>query len=231
MPGPPRPHVTIVCATSLDGKLSTASRDPVRFTSREDRARLHALEDSSDAILVGAGTIRAEDPPLLPTAGRRAARVACGLAPAPLRAIVTGSLELPLGRALSEARESPVHVFARRTPGPSAAALEASGVHVHALDEPFTLARVLETLARLGVRTLVAEGGGELNASLLEEGLVDELKLTLCPVLIGGKTAPTLFDGAGLPAGSLRHARLVRQSLSASGELFLDYQILPQTSG
>jgi 2,5-diamino-6-(ribosylamino)-4(3H)-pyrimidinone 5'-phosphate reductase len=227
-PGLVRPHVTIVCAASLDGKLSTARRDPVRFTSRADRARLHALEDASDAILIGAGTLRAEDPPLLPTPERRAARVARGLAPNPLRVVLSASLDLPLGRSLAPTEKAPVHVFQTRGgPETGRARLEAHGIDVVAgPSSPESLAGVLALLERLGVRRLLCVGGGNVNARLFEEDLVDEVKLTVCPVLIGGKDAPTLFDGTGFPADRLRRATLVRQEVSSEGELFLDYQIL-----
>lgn len=231
MPPRARPHVTIVCATSLNGKLSTAARDPVRFTSRADRARLHALRDGADAILLGAATLRAEDPPLLPTAERRAARASRGLALDPIRAIVSRTLDLPVGRALERAREAPVHVFTTGQAGEAPARrLEDAGIHVHDLGSPLDYARVLETLAGLGVKRLVCEGGGEINAGLLEAGLVDDLALTLCPVVIGGSAAPTLVDGVGFAPDRFPHARLVRHELSPSGELFLDYQLVPGTS-
>src|SRR3954462_12255744 len=100
-------HVTLVCAVSLDGKLSTVAREPVRFPSRRDRARLHALRDAADAILVGARTIRAEDPPLLPDEKRARARAAAGKKPYPVRAIASRTLDLPLGRALVRKEEAP----------------------------------------------------------------------------------------------------------------------------
>src|SRR5581483_7321061 len=109
-------HVVVVCAVSLDGKLSTAARDPVRFTSRRDRARLHALRDAADAILLGARTIRAEDPPLLPAADRAEERARAGRRRWPVRAIFSATLDLPLGRALARQEGAPLYVFTTGEP-------------------------------------------------------------------------------------------------------------------
>lgn len=224
-----RPRVLLVAACSLDGKLSSVRRDPVTWTSRADRARLFERRDAADALLVGAGTIRAEDPPLLPTAARRAARVAAGRTGDPLRVIVSRSLDLPVARALTPAADAPVLVVGPREPGPDVAAraraLVARGLEVlPLLGAKDDLEQALAALAARGVREVACEGGGELNASLLERGLVDEVHLTICPVLLGGAAAPTLADGPGLPA--LGRARLVSCQV-VGDEVFLTYHLDP----
>ncbi|MCO5171751.1 MAG: dihydrofolate reductase family protein [Planctomycetes bacterium] len=222
-----RPRVVLVAASSLDGKLSTVGRDPVTWTSRADRARLFERRDAADALLVGAGTIRAEDPPLLPTPARRAARAAAGKAENPLRVVVSRSLDLPVGRALAPAPDAPV-VVVGPTPGSGvpearARALEAQGLEVWPLlGPPGDLARALEALFARGVREVACEGGGALNAAMLAQGLVDEVHLTVCPVVLGGAAAPTLADGPGLPAPP--RARLV-ECRQVGDEVFLTYAL------
>ena len=217
--------VTICVATSLDGKIATARRDPVTFTSRADRAHLHEQRNWADAILIGAASIRAEDPPLLPTAAARAKRTG---RPLPVRAVVSGSLDLPDGRALRAEDGSPVIVFT--TNGPDAekkAALERRGYKVVSCetDGAIDLAWALSHLADAhGVETLLCEGGGVLNAAMLAAGLVDTLTLTLCPVLIGGADAPTPVDGEGFSLEDLPNATLI--SCEPRGdEVFLCYRI------
>lgn len=226
---PPRPRVALVAAASLDGKLSSARRDPVTWTSRADRARLFERRDAADALLVGAGTIRAEDPPLLPTPARRQARAAAGRAPNPLRVVVSRSLDLPVGRALTPEPDAPVVVLgpSEGAGPPDAAArardLAARGLEVlPLLDASGDLTPALAALAARGVRDVSCEGGGELNAALLARDLVDEVHLTLCPVVLGGGAAPTLADGPGL--ASLRRARLVECRVVGE-EVFLTYAL------
>ncbi|MBX3465900.1 MAG: RibD family protein [Planctomycetes bacterium] len=224
-----RPRVVLVAASSLDGKLSTVGRAPVTWTSRADRARLFERRDAADALLVGAATIRAEDPPLLPTPERRAARAAAGRAPNPLRVVVSRSLDLPVARALTPAPDAPVLVLGPApgsgVPDERARALTARGLEIlPVLGAPDDLARALEALAARGVREVACEGGGALNAAMLAQGLVDEVHLTVCPVLLGGAAAPTLVDGPGLPA--LARARLL-ECRAVGDEVFLTYALGP----
>jgi riboflavin-specific deaminase-like protein len=221
-------HVTLVCAISLDGKLSTAARDPVRFTSRRDRERLHALRDSADALLVGAATIRAEDPPLLPDAARADSRVAAGKKRWPVRAIASRTLDLPLGRSLVRIDGAPTYVFTSGALGAGNAAarerLEAAGVVLRAA----SLTEALQILGReQGAERVVAEGGGVLNAELFAADLVDDLELTVAPVILGGSGAPTLVDGPGFSQDALKRARLVSHEATSDGELFLKYSFRP----
>ncbi len=212
-------RVTVVCAISLDGKLADASRGPVRFTSARDRSRLHALRDAADAIIVGAATIRAEDPPLLPSESRSRERVARGRRTFPVRAIFSRTLDLPIGRALSHAEGAALYVFTEGVPDEGKKArLEGAGARVRTA----SIRGALEVLAQEeGVERVLCEGGGVLNAALFAQDLVDELELTLCPVVIGGTGAPTLVDGPGLP--DLKRAKLLWHEVTPEGEVFLRY--------
>jgi 5-amino-6-(5-phosphoribosylamino)uracil reductase len=219
--------VAICTASSLDGKIATAARDPVRFTSRADRAHLHEQRDWADAILIGAATIRAEDPPLLPSAEGRQRRQAESRRPLPIRAVVSRSLDLPDGRALRAEEGSPVIVFTVAEAGDAAsAALAQRGVEVVRCGSgDVDLSAALKHLATAhGAERVLCEGGGQLNAAMLSAGLVDTLYLTLCPVVIGGAGAPTAVDGLGLPADALLKAKLVSCE-QRDDEVFLCYAL------
>lgn len=114
----------------------------------------------------------------------------------------------------------------------SSALREAAGrfarVEVVALDTSgrVDLTEVLRGLPRLGVRNLLLEGGGELNFSMLQADLIDEIYLTLCPFAFGGRTAPTPFDGNGLPKERVRKLVLRESRVGSKGELFLRYEVL-----
>ncbi|MBI3725280.1 dihydrofolate reductase family protein [bacterium] len=226
MPSKARPRVTIACATSLDGKIATAQRDPIDWTSRRDRARLHALRDGADAILIGAATLRAEDPPLLPTPERARAREKAGRRPLPVRAVVSRTLDLPLARALEPREGAPVHVFTvMDCPRAARERLTTRGIRVHVHEDEVDLARALAFLKEHeGVRSVLCEGGGVLNAALLQAGLVDELELTVVPVVIGGDLSPTLVDGIGFSRERLLRAKLVSHEATPEGEVFLRYR-------
>jgi 2,5-diamino-6-(ribosylamino)-4(3H)-pyrimidinone 5'-phosphate reductase len=224
---PGRPSVALVLAMSLDGKIATTRRDPVTFTSRRDRERLHALRDRSDAILLGARTVRVEDLPLLPTAERAAMRTRAGLTRLPLRAVVSASLDLPTsGRALERRVGAPVVIFTtERAPAERRRVLEEEGVAVEvAGTERVDLERAVALLgSRYACRRVLAEGGGTLAFALFERDQVDEVYLTVCPVVIGGEAAPTAADGAGFTKEMIRRAELVEWSAGGEGEIFLKY--------
>jgi 2,5-diamino-6-(ribosylamino)-4(3H)-pyrimidinone 5'-phosphate reductase len=221
---PARPKVTLVVATSLDGKIATTAREPVTFTSRRDRAHLHGLRDASDALLLGAATIRAEDPPLLPTAEHADARRAAGLAELPIRAVVSATLDLPVGRALAARAGGAVVVFTiDDAPTERRSALQAAGIEVEPCGrDRVDFTRALASLARRGARRVLAEGGGDLGFSLFQADLVDEVELTICPVVIGGVRAPSPADGTGFRANELKRFTLADHRVEES-EVYLRY--------
>lgn len=213
-----RPYVITNFALTLDGRAAIGGRSgPIG--SRTDVAMLKRLRAQVDAVLVGAGTMRAERyGRLVPDAGLRAWRERIGLAHDPLAVIVTASMELPWeaglfadggGRVLlltsSEAdpppTETPVRVA--RHPG------------------RVDLAEALRALrTERGVRALLCEGGPRLHAGLLAAGLVDELFLTVAPKLAGGRE-PTIVAG---DLGAVRGLEL-RWLLAEGAELFARYRV------
>lgn len=220
----------MIAAASLDGKISSAAREPVRFPSRADRIHLFARRDVSDAIVVGAGTIRAEDPPLLPSEDRRRRRVDAGLRADPLRVLVSRSLDLdPGARALRPRPGAPRLIW---TAGPDDAAradrrraLLGVGAEVLSFgDDGLDLRAALRDLRRRGVRRALCEGGGELNAAFLAADLIEDIWLTLCPLVIAGRSAPTLADGSGGSMEASRAFKLEELRRAESGELFLHYR-------
>jgi len=197
-------------AVSLDGRLAPASRTKVRLGSRRDRARMDRLRASADAILVGAGTIRAEDPPLqVRSQVLRRARAREGRSPHLLEIVLSRSLRLPprarfmtpgpAPRLLVVPRVAPVR---RRQALGDAFAIEVCG------EREVNIVRLLDRLARRGVGRLLVEGGGGTFARFLRRELVDEIHVTVCPVLLGGIGAPTLFDGEGFETSPFPRMRL-----------------------
>jgi 2,5-diamino-6-(ribosylamino)-4(3H)-pyrimidinone 5'-phosphate reductase len=207
---------------TLDGKIATAERRKFDLSSREDRRRMAALRDSAGALIVGAGTLRAEDPPPFVRGQKRPGKGRRG----PFAwVILTRSLEVPAASRVLRSDEIEKIIVA-----PEGAGTEAQERALRAVAEVWRIGRggvdlaaLLGRLRERGIRRVVVEGGGEVNFSFLEAGLVDEVFVTLCPYLLGGAGAPTLADGAGFSNASA--PRLVLLGLErAAGEVFLHYR-------
>lgn len=228
-----RPFVTLNVAASVDGKIAPVGGGKVNFGGPEDRVLMETLRAGADAVLIGGGTLRAEDPPLLiRDPAIRAARVEARGAPHPLNVVVTSSLPDDLDRMdfFREPETRKLAFTTARTPAAlRATAARFARVEVVAPDASgrVNLVAVVESLHALGVRRLLLEGGGALNFSMLDADLIDEVHLTLCPFLFGGRTAPTPFDGAGFTRDRVRKLALQDHRIGARGEIFLRYLVLP----
>jgi riboflavin-specific deaminase-like protein len=209
-----RPFVLVNMAMSADGKIATANRRIHTFGSRRDLAHLYELRATADAVMCGARTAGA-DVSLGPGGPKyRRLRLRRGLAEYPLRVLVSGSGSLDPELPLFARRFSPILVLTARRAGPgrlqrlAAVADEVVVAGEREVDFTAVLAHLAE---HWGVRRLLCEGGGELNDALFRADLVDELHLTICPFVFGGRTAPTIAEGAGLPRlAQARRFRLTR---------------------
>lgn len=200
-----RPFVLFNAAVSIDGKLAPASRRKVRLGSDRDRARMDRLRAGADAILIGAGTLRAEDPPLqVRTPAGRSTRKKERRAGPLLEILVSRTLRIPpTSRFLRDDGIPRLIVAPASAPAGALARLRARCEVWTVGRAQVEAAPLLQRLGRRGVRRLLVEGGGEVFALFFEAGLVDEIHLTVTSFLIGGRTAPTLFDGAGVAGPDL----------------------------
>jgi 5-amino-6-(5-phosphoribosylamino)uracil reductase len=222
-----RSGVTVFCnfAVSLDGKIAAADRTGAGFSSREDRRRMDGIRARADLIVVGAETVRRDDPPFhVRDAARAAARAAEGRRPTPDLCVLTRSGRLDSRLKIFHQSRHRV-LIASPAPFAPPAGARAEVLHLEVADPP-ALRSLLARFAELGYRQILVEGGGRTNALFFEAGAVDEVYLTLCPVVLGGATAPTPADGAGLPPGAPAGFDLV--ALDRAGhELFLHYRVRP----
>ncbi|MGP4012642.1 dihydrofolate reductase family protein [Streptomyces sp. 4N124] len=200
----PFPYVLLSAAVSLDGYLDDTGPDRLLLSSPADFDRVDEVRASVDAILVGAGTIRADNPRLLVNSpGRRAAREAAGKPAYPLKVTVSGSGDLdPTAKFWHTGGEKVVY-----TTDQGAQRLHATPVDadVVPLGPELDWRRLLEHLHEVrGVRRLMVEGGGVIHTQLLQQGLADELQLVLAPLFVGDPKAPRLFGPGGYQGGRLR---------------------------
>jgi len=227
-----RPFVLINMAMSADGKIAPPHRRFVAFGSRRDHANLLALRATADAVMCGARTVDSA-PATLDVGGavyeRR--RLRGGLGKQNLRIVVSGSGSVDPGAAIFRHPGSPLIVLSSgQAPKSRLAKLKrlADCVKVCGKNR-VALAQALGWLRReWAVKRLLCEGGGELNFELLRLGLVDELHLTICPKIIGGKDAPTIADGDGFARlAKAANLKLTRQRV-VGDELFTTWRIRPK---
>ncbi len=210
--------VTINAAMTLDGKIATAGGDSA-ISSKEDLKRVHRLRAASDAMMVGISTVLADDPMLT-------ARLVKGKNPA--RIVVDSRGRIPLdSRLLRTASQTRTIVaVTAQAPEETVGRIRQSGAEVIVAGKgTVDLKKLFSTLAKMGFRRLLVEGGGELNWSVLRQGLADKLIVTVAPRIAGGRLAPTLVEGDGFDLISrgvkLRLAKLERKG---TGELVLYYR-------
>jgi 2,5-diamino-6-(ribosylamino)-4(3H)-pyrimidinone 5'-phosphate reductase len=194
-------EVFVNAATSADGKLSTRERRQVRISGEADFARVDRLRASADAILVGVGTVLADDPSLErhDREHRRVLRERGEVRDGPpVRVVADSRARTPTDAAILEGEPGTCVFVSETAPADRREALAAAGATVRvAGEERVDPVAMCEELADDGTNRLMIEGGGELIFSLFEAGLVDRLSVFVGPTVIGGRDAPTLADGEG----------------------------------
>jgi 5-amino-6-(5-phosphoribosylamino)uracil reductase len=199
----PRPYVLLSVATSVDGCTDDTTPARLILSNDADLDRVDEARAGSDAIMVGAATVRRDNPRLLVrSVARREDRVARGLPASPARVTLTRSGDLDPAARFFTAGEGDRLVYAPSLAVPRVRErLAGSAAEVIDAGDPPSLGTVLADLAGRGVRRLMVEGGGRLLVQFLAAGLADELHLAIAPVFVGDPAAPRLAGETG-PAGS-----------------------------
>src|SRR5437870_6108039 len=221
------PFVAVTFAMTVDGKVTTKNYTPVDFTSREDKAHLIRQRALGDAVLVGHGTIENDNVRLgIPREDLRRERIARGQPPYPIRVIVSNKGRINPKLKIFETDFAPIIIFSTtRMPLKTREQLQEKATlclsHARCVDLRWMLQ---ELRYDFKVKYVACEGGPALFRSLLEQGLVDQLNLTIAPFLFGGKNAPTVTGVSldFLPRSircSLKEMRVV------GDECFLTYRI------
>jgi 5-amino-6-(5-phosphoribosylamino)uracil reductase len=211
---PDRPYTLLSCSMSIDGYLDSAMPRRLELSNQDDFDRVDAVRASCDAILVGAATVRNDNPRLLVRSTvRRDERIARGLPPSPIKVTVTERVGLDPCADFFTAGETEKLVYcasrrvidARSRLGPVATVVDAG--------QPVQMHTISEDLAARGVDRLMVEGGGKVHTQFLTDNLADELQLVVAPFFVGDSRAPRFVSDGRFPWNPRRRARLaeVRQ--------------------
>ncbi len=195
-------HVHVNAAVSADGKLSSRRREQIAISGPADFDRVDRIRAAADAVLVGVGTVLADDPHLtLDEEDRRVRRLQNGRSGNPARVVADSRARTPTdARILDDEAETYVLV-SEAAPEADVADLRAVGAEVvTAGTERVDLSAAFADLESSGVDRLMVEGGGEIIFSLFDANLADELTLFVGSLVVGGRDAPTLADGEGFVA-------------------------------
>jgi 2,5-diamino-6-(ribosylamino)-4(3H)-pyrimidinone 5'-phosphate reductase len=215
-------------AMTADGKIASANRAVSSFGSKADREHLLELRAQADAVMAGARTVDLNPVNLGPGPERfRKLRLRNGLAEYNLRVIVSGSGSIDPKAKIFRRRFSPIIILASsQIPKRRLRLLETLADEVRIcgekeIDFPAAL-RWLKS--KWNVERLLCEGGGEVNGALFQVGLVDELHLTLCPKILGGRNAPTIAEGENPARLTAAQPMRMISSRRVGDESFLVYR-------
>lgn len=195
------PFVFVNVASTADGKLAPASRHFIPFGSERDQRHLLELRATADAVMSGARTVDLSAVKLGPGGGKyRRQRLRAGLSEFNLRVVVSGSGSLDPDAEIFKHRFSPIIILTTARTSPAnlrRLRILADEVKICGKTSIHFPSALRWLRRKWKVKRLLCEGGGEINAALFEARLVDEVHITLCPVIFGGNHAPTPADGQG----------------------------------
>jgi 2,5-diamino-6-(ribosylamino)-4(3H)-pyrimidinone 5'-phosphate reductase len=213
-----RPHVTINCAMSADGKTASPTRKQMRISSEEDILRMYRLRNESDAVLVGIGTILADDPKLT------VKETYVSHPKQPLRVILdTKGRTPPDALALNTVSKTLIITAKGRKKTYEGAHIEVVECTTDS-DGVIDVNCALDLLYQKGVRKLLVEGGGTVIWKFLKNKVVDDLYIFIGSCIIGGKDTPTVADGEGVSPGEEIALKMIEMKQVGSGVL-IHYQL------
>ncbi len=224
------PFVFINMAMTADGKIATANRTVSSFGSHRDYIELLNLRATADAVMAGARTVDLNSVTMGPGPIQfRRRRMKHGLAEYNLRVVVSRSGSVNPEAEIFKHRFSPIIILTtRRATRQRLECLRALADEVRICgDTEIHFPKSLRWLReKWGVRRLLCEGGGEVNDALFRAGLVDELHLTVCPKIFGGRSAPTIADGTGACCLDQATQLDLKSARAWKNEMFLVYQVM-----
>jgi len=203
------PYVLLSCAMSIDGYLDRETPCKLTMSNAADFDRVDQLRAESDAIMVGASTVRRDDPHLMVRSEeRRLLRVAAGRSCSPIKVTVTGSGDLSPQAAFFADEDVEKLVYCPQASARRIAAKLGSAATVIGVGAQVSMGAVVRDLGDRGVRRLMVEGGGHLHTQFIVDELAAELQLVIAPFFVGEPGAPRFVEAGRFPWTASRRAQL-----------------------
>lgn len=220
-----RPYVILNAAMTLDGKIVTASNSS-NISGEEDLERVHELRKSVDGIMVGIGTVLADDPRLT------VHKIDANPEDNPVRIVVDSKCRTPIASRVTNKDAKTVIAMANEFKYDFVVSDRYEVFKKRGVDFFFSgdvkvdLPALMDYLYSIGIKTLMLEGGATLNFAMIKEGLIDEIRVCVAPKVVGGVNAKTLFDGEGFDTMDESVNLELVDSFSLGKDLILMYNVL-----
>ncbi len=214
-----KPYVILNAAMTLDGKIATKTGNS-EISGKEDLIRVHQLRKEMDAIIVGINTLLADDPRL--TVHKIEAKSEYN----PIRVVVDSKARTPLNFRILNKEAPTIIVVTENADSQKVKELEKKARVLKCGEDRVDLKSLMKELSRMGIKTLMLEGGSTLNYSMLENGLVDEVRVCIAPMIAGGVHAKTLVDGEGIEQMSDAVKLKLIKSYSLGPDLIIEYKVI-----
>lgn len=219
-----KPYVILNAAMTLDGKIATKTGSS-EISGPEDIIRVHELRKEVDAIMVGIGTVIADNPKLT------AHKIEAELSDNPVRVIVDSRARTPIAAKVTNKDADTIIAVANKYKSDFILSdryqeLKKRADIFFSGDDKVDLKALLNYLGDRDIRTLMLEGGSTLNFSMIKEGLIDEIRIAIAPMVVGGVDAKSLFGGEGFDEMSEAVKLELRDNYMLGKDLILVYDVL-----
>ena len=220
-----RPYVILNAAMTLDGKIATQTGSS-NISGKEDLERVHELRKECDAIMVGIGTVMADDPRLT------VHKIDANPEDNPVRVVVDSKCRTPIDARITNGDANTVIACANEykddfKSSEKFEAFKKKGVKVFfSGDKRVDLSALMSYLHEEGIEKLMLEGGATLNFSMIKAGLIDEIRICIAPMVVGGANAKTFFDGEGFDLMDDAVKLELVDSYSLGKDLILTYKVI-----
>lgn len=220
-----RPYVILNAAMTLDGKIATQTGSS-NISGKEDLERVHELRKECDAIMVGIGTVMADDPRLT------VHKIDANPEDNPVRVVVDSKCRTPIDARITNGDANTVIACANEykddfKSSEKFEAFKKKGVKVFfSGDKRVDLSALMSYLHEEGIEKLMLEGGATLNFSMIKAGLIDEIRICIAPMVVGGANAKTFFDGEGFDLMDDAVKLELIDSYSLGKDLILTYKVI-----
>jgi 2,5-diamino-6-(ribosylamino)-4(3H)-pyrimidinone 5'-phosphate reductase len=216
-----KPYVILNSAMTLDGKMATKTGSS-KISGNEDLVRVHELRKEVDAIMVGINTVLVDDPKLT------VHKIPGSKHDNPLRVIVDSNARTPESSRALNSDAPTIIAVTESAPPEKVEALKRMVEVIEFGQKRVDLEKLMEYLFKIGIKTLMLEGGSTLNYSMLANGLVSELRICIAPMIAGGKYAKTLADGDGVDNMEDSVKLEFKKSYKLGNDLIVEYIVTPK---